>query len=389
MIPRDLPNLLAHATLPDPLAGAIGAHRLILRRAWPRDENRLLLEYATPQGRIVAAQWAGDQRVLARVLGQTAAAAPHAVVGITRAGSERILVQPGGADREIPALAHFLRDQPATLISHRVERRAVALGPDGRFIKFTRSDSHTRAAMEMGRRVWALPRRRFDVPELLDCIPAEGRLAWSALSGHSWRECITQGRSSDVSRDVGHALRELHDATPETAGIPVHDAAAEARVLRRWVRNALDYALISQADADSCDDLLSDLARGPVPYCLIHRDFHERQVLISLAGRVGIIDFDTLSIGEPALDLGNVLAHLDLAAKQNAASPAALAQHASAFLDGYGPSRELLRRAAAYRATSALRLKCLHTFRPRPQTAPDASERCPTAARNTPAPTAP
>ena len=40
-----------------------------------------------------------------------------------------------------------------------------------------------------------------------------------------------------------------------------------------------------------------------------HRDLHEKQILVTARG-AGFLDFDTLSLADPALDAGNLLAHL-------------------------------------------------------------------------------
>ena len=201
------------------------------------------------------------------------------------------------------------------------------------------------------------------MPLPLDVNTSEHWVAWSPLPGRSWRDAIFAGESPEVSRAVGRALREIH-AAQIAPGVPAHDAAAECRVLARWVRHARAYGLVGDSDAQACEAISETLGRDPMPACLIHRDFHERQVLISPGGRVGILDFDTLALGEAALDLGNALAHLDHAAQRGLADPSMLASHSRAFLEGYAPSDKLLDRTTLYRASTSLRLMCLHAFRP-------------------------
>ena len=105
----------------------------------------------------------------------------------------------------------------------------------------------------------------------------------------------------------------------------------------------------------------SDLARcqGVEP-TLVHRDFYEKQVLVDGA-RTVLIDFDTLCLGNPALDLGNFLAHLRLAELQGTVDSKPLKE---AFLAGYGAgvSAELDRRIEAYTKSTLLRLACLYSF---------------------------
>ncbi|MGH8934431.1 MAG: phosphotransferase [Egibacteraceae bacterium] len=66
------------------------------------------------------------------------------------------------------------------------------------------------------------------------------------------------------------------------------------------------------------------LAEPPAGYgpVLVHRDSCDKQVTITDDGQVGPLDFDTLAVGEAALDIGNALAQLELRAMQGYCSPA-------------------------------------------------------------------
>lgn len=93
---------------------------------------------------------------------------------------------------------------------------------------------------------------------------------------------------------------------------------------------------------------------------LVHRDYHERQVLIRGPETV-LIDFDTLSFGDPAIDVGNFLAHLRVAALRMNGDSADLE---TAFLSAYDRARgeNMGRRLEAYVKAPLLRLACLHVF---------------------------
>jgi hypothetical protein len=74
---------------------------------------------------------------------------------------------------------------------------------------------------------------------------------------------------------------------------------------------------------------------------------------------VGLIDLDDGALGPPELDVGNLLAHLELLARRSGRD---LGRMGTAFLDGYltaGASLDaaLLTRC---RTLSLLRLACLH-----------------------------
>jgi thiamine kinase-like enzyme len=92
-----------------------------------------------------------------------------------------------------------------------------------------------------------------------------------------------------------------------------------------------------------------------------HRDFYDKQVLLA-NGRATLIDFDTYCMADPALDLGNFLAHLELARRQGLMPADGLHD---AFLEGYRRTAGTLpkgARVAVYEAASLLRLACLYAL---------------------------
>jgi Phosphotransferase enzyme family len=365
--PESIPARLAVIELDTPLASALGATSLRLRRAWPRHEDHLLLEYTTPNGRIVGAQWMRDPQGLEHVAAQVQACAPAGRSRVQRAGELNVLIQPGGADRCLEHLAEFLARSHGILISHRVERRAVVGLQDdgGRCVKFSRKTESLRGAVDRGRAIWEVAGRSFVVPRPLEVNELGRWVAWSVVPGQTWQRAIIDGGGPGMSGTVGKALRELHAIAPPLM-LPRHDGEAEARVLGRWTDWASRYGLMSEDRIAEEGRVKADLVADGSPMCLVHRDFHDRQVLVGAGGTVGIIDFDTLAIGEPAVDLGNALAHLDLAAAQGLASSARIAEHADAFLSAYQPPPETLARVPVYEKATRLRLECLHAFRPRP-----------------------
>nr|MBA3329220.1 phosphotransferase [Solirubrobacterales bacterium] len=98
----------------------------------------------------------------------------------------------------------------------------------------------------------------------------------------------------------------------------------------------------------------------------VHRDLHDKQLLVDDEGAVGILDFDTLATGEAALDLGNLVVHLELRALQGACTAGAARAAREALLDAYAPDEALLVRAGTYAQATRLRLACLYALRPAP-----------------------
>ena len=99
------------------------------------------------------------------------------------------------------------------------------------------------------------------------------------------------------------------------------------------------------------------LARLPVQQlACVHRDFYPDQVLVD-EDRIWLVDLDLVALGNPAIDVGNFLAHLDEYALRIHGNVKALSPLATAFLDGYrttGPDITT-RRVQALRTISLLR----------------------------------
>jgi aminoglycoside phosphotransferase (APT) family kinase protein len=92
------------------------------------------------------------------------------------------------------------------------------------------------------------------------------------------------------------------------------------------------------------------------PVTVVHRDLYEEQVL--LGDRVGLIDLDDAALGPPELDVGNLLAHLDLLGLRSGRT---LDRAAEALLDGYSRRGRLdARLLERCRTLSRLRLACIH-----------------------------
>ena len=101
---------------------------------------------------------------------------------------------------------------------------------------------------------------------------------------------------------------------------------------------------------------------------LIHRDLHDGPFLLATdaAGDftdngVGLLDFDLMAAGDPALDLANLVEHLLLRRRQGVLADAESA--VEALLTGYQPDKDTTSRVATYRALAARRLAAVYAFR--------------------------
>jgi aminoglycoside phosphotransferase (APT) family kinase protein len=89
----------------------------------------------------------------------------------------------------------------------------------------------------------------------------------------------------------------------------------------------------------------------------VHRDLYEEQLLIG--NRVGLIDLDDAALGPPELDLGNLLAHVDLLALRNGRD---LAPECDALVAAYAEAGPPVDAALLHRCRrlALLRLACLN-----------------------------
>jgi len=98
---------------------------------------------------------------------------------------------------------------------------------------------------------------------------------------------------------------------------------------------------------------------------IAHRDFHDKQV-IAVKDKIYFIDFDTATMADPAIDVGNFLAHLVLRGFQRKRRKEAVKEESELFLSSYRSGNPGVggERIDFYFATSLFRLACLYAFRP-------------------------
>lgn len=190
------------------------------------------------------------------------------------------------------------------------------------------------------------------VPVVLHVDPELHLVVLSEVAGPPLREALLDNDLASCSR-VGAALGAWHAAWHGVTPAPLrqHTNERELEILRSRAEAA------SPPVAHAVADLLPRLAGEWTCSTVVHRDLYEEQVL---AGeRVGLIDVDDAALGPPELDLGNLLAHVELLEHRRGRE---LAREMQVLLDGYtetGPAldEELLDRC---RRLTLLRLACLN-----------------------------
>lgn len=286
--------------------------------------------------------------------------------GTWSAGAGAALVR---EDDRLPALAQ-LRGR-GTVLGHRLGRRAVLRLDDGRYAKAVRRGRAP--ALEAAHRLGAAlpvptPAVAHVEPALLVLAGLPGRTLESlgddpAGDERTWQRAWAAWAACwpGVATAFGAAADAEHQ-------LGAHGVDEEAAVLRDWARRAGTAegpAMVARMAA-----LAEAAARGLEPdrdraRLLAHRDLHGAQLLWDASAGLALLDLDTLALADPALDLGNLLAHVDLAVSQRrwaprrAAAPVAAVARVAEVL-GIAPAR-----VERWRLAAAVRVALVHRVRPR------------------------
>lgn len=178
------------------------------------------------------------------------------------------------------------------------------------------------------------------------------------------RELPASAASAAEVRTVMHALAALHQVAMDD--LPAYSAADEIAIVERWARA---LATIAPDRTDTLRRLIPVWrVQSPPSHrrVTLHRDFYSRQVLLG-AKQTTIIDLDTLSGGDAAVDVGNFLAHrwLDSLRHAGGFSAERFEQESREVLIAYQSSGGRLRRSNVrwYWASALLRLGAVHALR--------------------------
>ncbi len=254
------------------------------------------------------------------------------------------------------------------VLGYKPLRRAVIrfddkAGRARRFVKHVQSGrAREIAARHAVLATWARATSGFSLPELLEVHERPDYVVWAAVPGvtveHGLRE--TRGRATIAA--LGRCLASLHR---HPARLPLsRSRAAELETTAAWI--SVGAALHVDAgmtatlrELEAAADYLT-----PARPVLAHCDLHDGQFLLD-EKQTYLLDFDTLALAEPELDLGNLLAHLDL--RRFARPELENLELEEILLEAYVRARGPMpdrQRLTWYRALSALRLACVHASRP-------------------------
>ena len=208
------------------------------------------------------------------------------------------------------------------------------------------------------------PAGALTVPRVHSHVPELNLLLTEPVDGAPLR--LREGDGGQALGRVAAALAAFHAL--RVPGIerqfgPADDLA----VVEPWV--ALVGAVLPELAAmleGSATDVREGMPRDdPGRASLVHRDFYDKQVLVAPA-RVGLLDLDTVCLGDPEIDVANFCAHLRLRSLQWHSSGDAAGPLTTRFLGAYRACRPRtdMHRVRWYLASALLRLACLYSLRP-------------------------
>jgi Ser/Thr protein kinase RdoA (MazF antagonist) len=245
-----------------------------------------------------------------------------------------------------PVELNTLKHKP----QRRLTLRATGSASSG-IVKLYASD---RAAM-VARRVAALAAGPAEprIPQVIACMPELHMVVFRVLPGRPLREALLDGDRTMCGK-AGMALGRWHafwsGRAPSEFGR--HTLQRELHILSRAAERAPGIG-------ELVAPLMHSVATREPWSCttVVHRDLYEEHVIVSAT--TGLIDLDDAACGPPELDLGNLLAHIDLLQIRSGAN---LGPAVGALVSRYGDEgpRIDLELLSVCRRLSLLRLACIH-----------------------------
>jgi len=208
----------------------------------------------------------------------------------------------------------------------------------------------------------------FAVPVMLGIGERQRALACEGVEAPSLFEVLTGNGAEETLTRVGTSLSRFHGADvagTRTEGLEPLPPAPSGWEWCAALRDRL--ALLRDRSGARAAQLAHDLLRAAPSSGasgVVHGDLHDKQLLC--AASITYLDVDGVAVGDPAIDVGNLLAHLRLRRLQERArAPYDVLRET--LVDAYpGMAQAVFRRAAMfYEAASLARLAAVYALRPR------------------------
>lgn len=209
---------------------------------------------------------------------------------------------------------------PGVLVRHKNGRRALVryppVGCDGAVLGKLRPKGPDREAYRVHRALFERGfrpdcDRSFFVPQPLGMVPSLGMWLQAECPGVPARTLLFGREGPMLAGRIAEALWALHSCSVEpTRGHGLgHEVDALVTRLERVARSRPELATRLHVLTRCYQVLATEFRSCPRPIG-IHRDFYFDQVLVD-GDRIVLLDFDLFALGDPALDVGNFIAHLE------------------------------------------------------------------------------
>jgi streptomycin 6-kinase len=174
------------------------------------------------------------------------------------------------------------------------------------------------------------------IPAPLMLVPDLGLVLQEYVGGADLRHPLSAGCGVDPLYLTAQWLARLHTAPP-LAGLKIMSLRHELGKVHQWCQDiapCLSAAQVRQLLL--AEAALYRLASEMPPYApvTIHKDFYYANVLWD-SQRIWVLDFDQLSIGDSAFDVGHFLAHLENLAYRTTGWEHSFTEPATLFIKSY------------------------------------------------------
>jgi aminoglycoside phosphotransferase (APT) family kinase protein len=177
---------------------------------------------------------------------------------------------------------------------------------------------------------------RVRIPAPLSVLRELGLAFQECAPGRELRSALLEGTAGGAVTLAAQWLAALHGARP-LGGLPVKTLPHEVRKVAGWVEQVAPVLPRNEGrqlrHAEREFRALASGLASPGP-AMTHRDFYYRNLFWD-GERLWVLDLDDLSIGDPALDVGHFLTHLEKLAYLTTGRTDALAAPGRTFLEAY------------------------------------------------------
>lgn len=206
------------------------------------------------------------------------------------------------------------------------------------------------------------------VPDAKALLPELGMAVFDYHEGEDVRAMVTSSVDRRPLERAGSWLAHLH-ASPPLEGLKVLTLTRQLEKLDGWYAQTVPYLDPTRARrlADT-RQALHDLARTTPGYepAMIHKDYYHAHIIWN--GATGaVLDFDQLAVGDPAVDVGHFVAHLEAHAHSTTGDAGASSAMLDPFLRAYETSsnHRVSARLPFYRAQTFIKLAATQAGRKR------------------------